>query len=223
MTLKLDTKRWVAAVLGLITLSSSCSQMSFADEAPSELAGADYGTLFVVEQREKQVLPWQFGVNSSFEYGNPYANVRGTTLVVERSVHRFAWVGLQMTKYFSSSTSLMNRFGAELNIRDIQYSILNPSYSIYPIVTLVPLSGRMNLFGNHALQLELGIRMGVGSLFYSGDQGSRLGMMYSLRPTVLLSERWSVQLGVGHEVQSPLQSDSRIIRLRGDLGVSFSL
>lgn len=182
----------------------------------------DYGTFYLVEQLSQETAPWRLGYSTSMEYGNSYSNVFGQSFVVEHSIHRFAYAGLQFNKYFFTSTQTMEVLAKELDVRDLRYSIQNPSYSIYPVATFIPISGRVNFLGNKPFNLEVALRMGIGAIVYQGSSPTQWGMIYSIRPAFALNSQWRIQAGIGHELQSVFNRDNRVVRLQGDVGVGFS-
>lgn len=206
--------------LMLLPLFFACS-FAWADTNTSDaLSSSEYGTLYVLENLEKQNYSWRTGLNYGFEFGNPYNNVFGAGLNLECALGRFVWLGVQATKYHSSESALMTALGKNLSDKGIDHTFLSPTYSVFPIVTLVPLSGHLSVLGHTPLELELNIRMGFGRTFY-GENAGRNGVLWSILPILKLTQRWGLQMAVSQEIESPLDEENRMARTRGELGVSL--
>lgn len=180
---------------------------------------SEYGSIYMMEQRDRVIMPWRTGLSYSYDFGNPYSDVHGLGLTLEHSIGRFIWVGVQGNYFMSSNTALMNTLQNDLHVPGIGNTVHIPKYSVYPIFTLVPLSGHFNFFGNRPIEAELAVRIGVGSIAYADT--TRMGLLWSLRPTFHIDSRWTIQTGFGQEVESPFASHDQLSHFKGDLGVLF--
>jgi hypothetical protein len=194
--------------------------LTFAVEEPKELSAEvnEYGTIYLAEQKVQKVYPWRAGVQSNYEFGNPYSDIYGLTTVVEHSLGQFVWLGIQASYFISSRTDLTEVLKNDLSLQGVSIQTEVPRYSVYPIATFIPLTGYFNFIGNRPLKADLALRVGVGSNFYKGK--SRLGSFWSIRPILYLNPQWGIQMGIGQEIESPFNRTDRISHFQGDLGLS---
>ena len=197
-------------VIPIVLISLALAEAPVQAKAPSAgLNSAEYGTLYVLEQKDAEILPWKVNVGYSFESGNPYLFVQGISQTFERLLGRFTWIGIQLTEFITSQTELQNVLASQ----GLAGSAQAPSYSLYGVFTAVPLSGHLNFFGNQPFQTELHVRLGAGRVAYS-NSNSRAGFLWSVRPTVFLSHDLTAQLGFGQEFES-------VARLKGELCLGY--
>ena len=179
----------------------------------------DYGQVYVVEQSTRPVPPWRFGVNYGYEFGNSYLDVFTTTLVIERALRRYTWIGIQANLFSSSPSPLMKALTRELSFTT---QLQAPIYSIYSIFTWMPFHGHMSFLGTRPLEAELSIRVGTGYLSYPTSY-RRFGVLWALRPSVHFSQKWSIQGGLGQEIESIFSGSDRLFHFRGELGLAFQI
>lgn len=222
MTLvQLQLIHFITSLLIFPFLLSSTSLSSRASHAPSA-SSIDYGQIYIAEQVQHEVLPWRLGLNYGYEFGNPYLDVNSTHITMERSLSRYLWIGTQLNLFFSSHTPLMKTFTHDIRISGWSTSLETPIYSAYLITTWMPLAGHLNFLGNYPVEVELGLKAGPGYVAYSTGSG-RLGLIWSLRPVVHLTPRWSINAGLGQEIESLFTSSDRLFHFRGELGLSYQL
>jgi hypothetical protein len=190
-----------------------------ADQAGESL---NYGQLYVAESSLRKELPWKFGANLGSQIGNSYESVLTGTFSAERFLGKFFWIGLQGTLYSSSPSSLMTAVSQDLSSQAIQVRLVSPKSSAYSILTWIPLSGYLSWFGNHPLEIHLGVRAGAGLVAYD-RLANKFSTLWSLRPGIHFTPRWSLQLAVVQEIESPFDSKDQVNRFRGELGVGFQL
>ncbi len=206
-----------------------CANAVFAQEllqegqkaAPKKaLSSAEYGTLYVLDQKDAEVSDFRVSLGYVVESGNPYRNVQGFSQNIEKSFERFFWAGIQATEFFSSPTTLMSTLQNDLAVRGINVQTASPSYSIYGTLAAVPLSGHLAFFGKSAMQTELWIRVGAGRVAYQAGTPA-LGLFWSVRPTIYLMKALSAQMGLTQEFERPFVADDGLTRLRADVNVGF--
>ncbi len=180
----------------------------------------EYGTLYVIEHRDQKPELWKAGLGLNYEFGNPYSSVYGLTQTIERSVHRFFWLGFQVTEFKSYNTQLLSVLQEELKGKDYSLRTEVPQVSVSALATAVPFSGHLSFFGNQPLEAQLGIRLGSGAIWYQG-QGSRWLLSWSIRPLVYITRSVSVEGGFGQGIESLFDSKDRVARYRGELSVGY--
>ncbi|MBC7692505.1 MAG: hypothetical protein H7222_12140 [Methylotenera sp.] len=185
------------------------------------LTTTEYGSLYVVEQRDQPVQLWTGNLGYNYELSNPYVNLHGLSGGAQYGLGRYVSAGLQMTKYVGQPTPLANIMGTQLNSLGATQKILIPLASGLAVLTINPLSGHLNFFGNQPLEMELHATLGMGAVLYPGKQFESASS-WSIRPSVHLSRKVSAEVGVGQEIENLFSSD-RLFRLQGQAGLTFSL
>ncbi|MBF0208033.1 MAG: hypothetical protein HQK53_14230 [Oligoflexia bacterium] len=200
----------------LATRSIFCTAVYAAAATNTTETPVEYGTLYLVEQKEMPSFPWQVSASFGSEVGNPYERIYDISLMGQHSIGHYVWAGLQYSKFYSSHTTLTNQLLDELNLHGFGAKIKVPSQSLFAVATLVPFMGYSSFIGGKPLAMEIDFRVGAGCVFYKGD-ADRLALTYSLRPVVWVTRQVSVQFGIGHiyEFGSP-----KFWRFIGDLSTS---
>jgi hypothetical protein len=207
--------------LGILSTAVGTAFAGPADTTKTQkgLTPEEYGAIYVLEQKDTEVLPWKLSLGFGLESGNPYLDVSAVTQNFERSVGRFTWVGIQATEFMTSPSQLMNSLRNELSLRGFSVRNEAPSYAIHGTFTAIPFSGHMTFFGDSPMQTELQLRVGAGRIAYQ-DGSPKLDLFWSIRPTVYLSKRFSTQFGITQSYEGPFSDDS-LARLRADLNVGL--
>lgn len=186
----------------------------------SGVSSQDYGTIFIVEQKNRPISNWRVSLNTSYEFSNPYTDVFGFSQSIERSVGRYVRLGAQLSEFVVKDTFLMNVLRDELKSQRYTLRTQAPLLAASGIATLVPLSGHFAFFGDQPLEAELAVRLGVGGISYR-NESLRLLTSWSIRPSFHLNKRWSVQMGFGQDIESVFSNLDRMARFKGDIGLSY--
>lgn len=185
----------------------------------STVSTEDYGEIFVLEQRTQDLSQFRASVEYAHELSNPYLNIDGVALGLQKSLSRFFWLGLQGTLYRSEQTKLINAVSGELRKSEADLQADPPEYSVHGVLDVIPLAGNLGFFGNHPLEFELDLLLGMGAVAYRSDTVDSLAWM--IKPTVYLSRHWSLYAGFGQELESVFSADERLLRLKAGTGLAF--
>ncbi len=185
----------------------------------SALSTAEYGEIYVIEQRAGQKQMWRVGLNGEYEFGNAYSHVFGLSQTFERRLGQFFWAGIKLDEYTQMNTTLFNTLQSDALGNQFAFRSKSPTMAATAIGTIVPFSGHWSFFGNRPLASELGVRIGVGAVSYRRESLKPL-MTWSLRPTIYLSEKVGVQMGFGQDIDSPFNSN-RYSRFKGEFGLTL--
>jgi hypothetical protein len=207
--------------LAIISLLPGVSAVRAEEQPHSYLKPHEYGELYVLEQNDKETPNWNLGLNYSYELSNPYINLHGMTLTVEHSLSKYLYAGILLTYYVSSQTYLMQTLYQELARDNILADSQVPKYNALAILTLKPLAGHMNFFGNKPVNLEVGLRVGVGYVSYPSE-GILPALFWSLRPAVYLSKSILLETGLG-QFWDGCFSDKSLVHLRIEAGLTVEL
>ncbi|MBF0208454.1 MAG: hypothetical protein HQK53_16365 [Oligoflexia bacterium] len=182
-------------------------------------SSAKYGSIYLLEQKEMVVFPWQFEVTFNKEFGNPYEVVNGVSVSAQHSIGQYVWVGLLFNKNYSTRTEMTQTAINELNVAKFGLAIKTPTHSEYAIINLVPFTGYSCFFGSRPLEMDIDLQLGIGSVTYK-QGGRRLALTYSIRPGIWFTKRFALQLGAGHDWEAPFTSEA-VNNARGEIGLAM--
>jgi hypothetical protein len=210
---------WKAPITALSLALLASGTIARAAETPTPISLADYGSLYVDVKRDEHPSNWRASASYSYELSNPFLNLHGFTGSFQRFLGRYALLGGQLTGYASNGTDLMRLTTEQLSTQSIQQVVERPAYSAFVTATVVPLSGYLDFFGNKPLEMEISVTLGVGlSAYHSAD--ARQSLLWSVRPAAFLSRHWSIEAGIGQEIESVFDSTS-LVRLQGTAGLAY--
>ncbi len=180
------------------------------------LTTTDYGTLYMLEKRETQVKPWQVGLDYGAQFNNPYLNVQAVTLAAQRNLNAFFSAGVQTSRYFASETTVVSAVEKTLAAQNISQTVQKPVASYYATASVMPLSGRLNLFSYTSVAFDFLVTLGTGAVQHSSG-GTNFSTLWLVSPRAMLTPNLGLDISVGQQIEAPLSTD-RISNFEGRVG-----
>lgn len=204
-------------ILTLTQLSVAKETAPSKDSSKASGLASDYGTLYMIENRATPTKSWQASANMNYEFSNPYLNVYGASIGIDKTLNRFFAIGVLGNLYTSSLSSETKTLEKELDAKGISQKIQRPRSSIYLTGTVIPLGGHINLFNFQSQPFDIAMTVGVGSTQFI-DRSSEMSVLWMVGPRVYLSSTWGLSLNIGQEIDSPF-TDEAHFRTKGKLGI----
>ena len=194
--------------------------LAMASEPAPSAPPTSYGDIYWAEDRAVDTSSGRIGLRYQHELSNPYLNIDGLQLSAAKSLSRFVHVGGAITGYRSEETDLLRSLNSTLRSQNAGVQADKPTMSGYGTLTLVPFAGHLNFFGTRPVELELAATLGPGMVFY--QDMSAFAVEWMIQPSARISARWSVELTIGQEIESPFGAD-QLNRLFGGVGLVYRL
>jgi len=203
-----------------ISLATQAPPAFSANPENSGVSKKEYGSLYIIEEQDREVPKWRISLGGNYEFGNPYSNIYGITQTFERGIGKFFWVGIRVTEFLSNNSALTNVLQSQLQNQNFGLLTETPLYSASAIGTVVPFSGHFNFFGAHPRKAEIGFRLGLGSMWYQ-NVSPRFLLSWALLPSIEVTDNIGVYFSFGQDIESIFHSSDQSTRTRGEMGLKF--
>ncbi len=188
------------------------------DTTPTQVA--DYGDVYLMEERTEDKSKWAARLSYSFELSNPYINVHGVNASVMHRFSKYLQVGGKYIKYFNTRSELTQVIEERLLTNSITQSVFGPSDSAYALFGITPLSGRLNLFSATSMPFELSLYAGAGATRYMNNL-TLDSYTWSAQVDGFFTDHLGLFTSVGQQIESLLSKPSTIARFEIQVGMAY--
>lgn len=174
-----------------------------------------YGDLMV---EDHSAIPKRtLEMSAGYDVTNPYLNTYNFGLTYLQTIHPLFDLGLETLAFVSGKSQYNKNVENDLNVFGIQADEDRPQYSVFAVLQLKLLKGRVNLFSLRALPFVFAVRAGAGEMWFQEKHPST-GGTWGFLSELFFNSSWGAALHFDQDLQSLFGGGKIIYRHR----LSFS-